>query len=210
MRILGIDPGSNATGYGVIVVGQSLAGEEQPGTGKKAQGRNQRRNTSDGARGEERLVECGVVRLDRVKDHEMRLKQIYDELTGVIDRCQPDEAAIEMPVYGRNPQSLLKLGRAQAASMLAVLNRGLPIVQYTPKEIKRAVTGQGNAAKEQVGFMVRSILGMNEEKWTRIAHDATDALAVALCHSHRDTAPPASSRSGGWAGFIRDNPERVG
>jgi len=180
MRILGIDPGSRLTGYGIISF----------------------------EKGKEKLVEYGVLRLDKEKSHEYRLKQIYDRLTAVIDRSLPDFSAIEMPVYGKNPQSMLKLGRAQAACMLASLNREIPIVQYTPKEIKRAVTGNGNASKEQVWFMVRSILAIKDqdEKYTL---DATDALAVAICHAHRNAKKGPSSHSGDWSQFVRENPDRV-
>lgn len=182
MRILGIDPGSRVTGYGVI----------------------------DFARGKETLVEYGALKLDVEKSHELRLKQIYDRLTQVIKRCKPDESAVEMPVYGRNPQSMLKLGRAQAAAMLAVLNREISVVQYTPKEVKRSVCGNGNAAKEQVWFMVRSILDIKDgqSEKDKTALDATDALAVAICHAHRQAAPGASQHKD-WASFLRDNPGRI-
>ena len=180
MRILGIDPGSRVTGYGVI----------------------------DFVKGKETLVEYGALKLDAEKSHELRLKQIYDRLTQVIARCKPDESAIEMPVYGRNPQSMLKLGRAQAAAMLAALNREIPIVQYTPKEVKRSVCGNGNAAKEQVWFMVRSILNIKDDQKGGSAFDATDALAIAICHAHRISSP-AGSKHEDWSSFIRDNPGRV-
>jgi crossover junction endodeoxyribonuclease RuvC len=178
MRILGVDPGSRITGYGVVQV--------------------------EG--GKERLVEYGVLKLDAEKSHELRLKQIYDRLTQVIERCLPDECAVEMPVYGRNPQSMLKLGRAQAAAMLAVLNRDIPVVQYTPKEVKRSVSGNGNAAKEQVWYMVRSILAITEED--KSGFDATDALAVALCHAHRRSTPTRSQYKD-WSSFIKENPGRT-
>ncbi len=187
MIILGIDPGTQYTGYGVI----------------------------DVEAGAERLVEYGVLRLDAQKSHPLRLKHIYDRLTQVIERCLPDECALEMPVYGRNPQSMLKLGRAQAAAMLAVLNRGIPARQYTPKEVKKAVTGNGNASKEQVRYMVCSILRLTGDgsgdgtgDATTMGLDASDALAVALCHAHRG---PEASRPGysGWEAFLRANPDRM-
>lgn len=175
MRILGIDPGSRATGYGLV-------------------------NGDD-----ETLVTTDVIRLDGADDHPARLKQIYDKLAALIDEHKPDEFAIEMPVYGQNPQSMLKLGRAQAAAMMAGLNAGLPVAQYTPKEIKKSVTGNGNAAKGQVRFMVQSILGMGEEELT---HDAADALATALCHNNRDAHDDSDSYTG-WASFVEANPDRV-
>ncbi len=180
MRILGIDPGSQITGYGVI----------------------------DVDKGKETLVEYGALKLDATKSHELRLKQIYDRLSKVIARCKPDECAIEMPIYGRNPQAMLKLGRAQAAAMLAALNREISITQYTPKEVKKSVCGNGNAAKEQVWFMVRSILSITGDGEKSGTFDATDALAVAICHAHRKTSPDAPKHKD-WTSFIRDNPDRI-
>lgn len=179
MIILGIDPGSRHTGYGVLeVVGKT-----------------------------ERLVEYGVINLDAQDSHQLRLKQIYDRIMQVIERCPPDECAIEMPVYGSNPQSMLKLGRAQASVMLAVLNRGIPVTEYTPKEVKRSVTGNGNAAKEQVWYMVRSVLGIPETDG-RPPLDASDALAVGLCHAHR-AGNGATQKFKSWESFVRANPGRI-
>ena len=123
-------------------------------------------------------------------------------------RISPDECAVEMPVYGRNPQSMLKLGRAQAAAMLAVLNRQIPVTQYTPKEVKKSVTGNGNASKEQVGYMVRALLSIDEER--KLNLDASDALATALCHAHRLTHSTRTRGYKDWASFLRANPGRVG
>ena len=180
MIILGIDPGSRHTGYGVI--------------------------RHDGGR--QHIVEYGVLHLDTTDDHELRLKHIYDRLSKVIERRLPDECAIEMPVYGRNPQSMLKLGRAQAAAMLAVLNRQIPVTQYTPKEVKKSVTGNGNASKEQVWFMVRSILSITD-KDLKLGLDASDALATALCHAHRQSHGAQTQNYKDWAAYLRANPERV-
>jgi crossover junction endodeoxyribonuclease RuvC len=175
MRILGIDPGSRATGYGLV----------------------------DGD--DETLVATGVVRMDGTDDHPDRLKQIYDRLTALIETHQPETFAIEMPVYGKNPQSMLKLGRAQAAAMMAGLNAGLSVAQYTPKEIKKSVTGNGNASKKQVRFMVASILEVEVDDLT---HDAADALATALCHNNRDAHDDTESYTG-WDSFVEANPDRV-
>jgi crossover junction endodeoxyribonuclease RuvC len=175
MRILGIDPGSRATGYGII----------------------------DGT--DETLVVTDVIRLDGTDDHAQRLKEIYDQLTQIIAEHAPDEFSIEMPVYGQNPQSMLKLGRAQAAAMMSGLNAELPVSQYTPKEIKKSVTGNGNASKKQVRFMVASILGTNPDDFT---HDAADALATALCHNNRDAHGDSESYTG-WASFVEANPDRI-
>lgn len=179
MIVLGIDPGSRHTGYGVIEI-----------EGKR-----------------ERLVEYGVLDLEKHADHTLRLRQIYERLTQVIERALPDECAVEMPVYGRNPQSMLKLGRAQAAAMLAVLNRDIPVTQYTPSEVKKSVTGNGNAAKEQVWYMVRSILSIRDEAGD-VGLDASDALGVALCHAHR-LAHGATRKYKNWESFVRANPERM-
>ena len=178
MIILGIDPGTRKAGYGVVEV--------------------------DGS--DERLLDFGVITLDARKSHPYRLKCLYDRVTAVIEEHLPDECALEMPVYGQNPQSMLKLGRAQAAAMLAVLNRGIPAEQYTPKEVKKSVTGNGNASKEQVAYMVRSMLAIPEQK--KLGLDAADALAVALCHAHRAT-PEGPATYSGWGSFLRANPDRV-
>jgi len=136
--------------------------------------------------------------------HPKRLEVIYDGLSKLIDEHHPDECAIEMPVYGGNPQSILKLGRAQAAAILASIHRQLPVVEYTPKEVKKAVTGNGNASKKQVMFMVSQMLGIKEA----IEEDASDALAVSLCHLHRSKSESAN-RFKNWDDFVKANPERV-
>lgn len=177
MIILGVDPGSRTTGYGLI-----------------------ERNESD-----EQLLAFDTIRLGDTEDHPARLKQIYDALVEIIDAHDPDEFAIEMPVYGQNPQSMLKLGRAQAAAMMAALNRELSVAQYTPKEVKKSVTGTGNASKKQVQFMVESILSTGDAEFT---HDTADALAIALCHGNRDAHDDSQSYTG-WASFVNANPDRV-
>lgn len=177
MLILGVDPGSRATGYGLI----------------------------DRTGGNETLVASDTIRLGDTEDHPARLKQIYDRLAEVIDDHEPAEFAIEMPVYGQNPQSMLKLGRAQAAAMMAALNRDLPVAQYTPKEVKKSVTGNGNASKKQIRFMVQSILSRGDTEFT---HDTADALAIALCHGNRDAHGDTDSYTG-WASFVEANPDRV-
>jgi len=174
--ILGIDPGSNFTGYGVLqVVGRT-----------------------------ETVLEYGFLQLEKQEAHFDRLKTIFDRIEAVIQRNKPTVCAIEMPVYGRNAQAMLKLGRAQAAAVLAALNAGLPVVQYTPKEVKKSVTGNGNAAKEQVWFMVKTLLKVVDDK----GFDASDALAVALCHAGREKTG-AGGREKTWERFIAANPERV-
>ncbi len=179
MVVLGIDPGSRCAGYGVIEV----------------EGRT------------ERLVDYGVLRFDGEDSHQLRLKQIYERITSVIKTHLPDECAVEMPVYGRNPQSMLKLGRAQAAAMLGALNRGIPVTEYTPAVVKKSVTGNGNASKQQVAYMVRSMLAVDDA--AEMGLDASDALAVGLCHVHRLHRGAAEQHTS-WGSFVRANPNRVG
>ena len=179
MIVLGIDPGSRHTGYGVVEVQGSV----------------------------ERVLDYGVLHLDATGSHQLRLKQIYDRLEALVEQHLPDECAVEMPVYGRNPQSMLKLGRAQAAAMLVALNREIPVTQYTPKEVKKSVTGNGNASKEQVWYMVRAILGITDAD-PKLGLDASDALAVGLCHAHR-LSHGATRRHKNWASFARANPDRI-
>ena len=179
MIILGVDPGSRVTGYGLI----------------------------DTSGSDEELIDFDVIRLDAEDSHPLRLRIIYQELETLIDAHAPDALAIEMPVYGRNPQSMLKLGRAQAAAMLAGLNREVPIAQYTPKEIKKSVTGNGNASKRQMRFMVCAILSC-EDRADSMPLDASDALAIALCHSNRK-AHGDSRQYAGWGSFVDNNPDRV-
>lgn len=179
MVVLGIDPGSRFTGYGVVEV--------------------------DGSR--EQIVEFGVLRLESKANHQLRLKEVYDRISEVAARVCPDECAIEMPVYGQNPQSMLKLGRAQAAAMMAVLNRSVPVTEYTPKEVKKSVTGRGNASKEQVWYMVRAILSLEDDEKPMML-DASDALAVGICHAHR-LSNGVSKKHDSWQAFVRDNPDRI-
>lgn len=179
MIVLGIDPGSRYTGYGVLEI--------------------------IGSR--ERLLEYGVLELAAQDSHQLRLKEVYDRITEVVRRTCPDEAAIEMPVYGRNPQSMLKLGRAQAAAMMAVLNRSIPVSEYTPKEVKKSVTGRGNASKQQVWYMVRAILSVADDEDAMML-DASDALAVGLCHAHRLTLS-GKPRYHSWESFVRANRDRI-
>ena len=145
--------------------------------------------------------------ISKESDHNLRLKLIYETITRIIGVYCPDECALEMPVYGKNPQSMLKLGRAQAAAMLAALNREVAVQQYTPKEVKKSVTGNGNAAKEQVRFMVRSMLSIDEDH-PALNLDASDALAVGLCHAHRN-AFSGRPRYSGWESFLSANPDRL-
>lgn len=176
MIVLGIDPGTRFTGFGVLEVEGS----------------------------KERAVAFGVIEPGEDLSHPLRLDRIYKGLMEVFDAHQPDECAIEMPVFAGNAQAMLKLGRAQAVAMLAAMHREVPVTQYTPKEVKKSVTGNGNASKEQVAFMVRTLLQLAEIQ----RHDASDALATALCHAHRLHQGPTGSFKD-WKSFVAANPGRV-
>ena len=174
--ILGMDPGTNVMGYGIIMV---------KGNGFQ-------------------LLQYGVIQLKKYTTHELKLKMIFEHVISLLKRYQPDEVAIEAPFYGKNVQSMLKLGRAQGVAMAAVLSKGIPIVEYAPKKVKQSVTGNGNASKEQVAQMLRHLLGFGEAPKLL---DATDALAVAVCHHfHKEYK---SSEKQSLAGFIKNNPDRI-
>jgi len=177
MRILGIDPGSRICGYGVIEIkGNSLI-----------------------------LVEYGVVKVNKKADPlSARILEIYKRLSEVIKRTKPDIAAFENLFFSKNVQSLVKLSHARAAAVLAAAENELHISEFSPREIKKSVSGNGNATKEQVQFMVKTILDIDE---TPEFYDVTDALAVAICHSIRSNQKTGSVKS--WKEFIEQNPERV-
>jgi crossover junction endodeoxyribonuclease RuvC len=176
--ILGIDPGTNITGYGVI----------------KSSGNNPH------------LVTLGYIDLSKIDDPYLKLKNIFEQVVKLIDEHHPDELAIEAPFYGKNVQSMLKLGRAQGTAIAAALSRSLPIFEYAPRKIKMSITGQGAASKEQVAAMLRNILKFSEED---IKLDATDGLAAALCHFYQSNKPVAGKSYNSWKDFISKNPKRV-
>lgn len=176
--ILGIDPGTNITGYGVIGI-----------TGK-----------------EPRIVSLGVIELKKYNDHYLKLKHIFERTLGLIDEYKPDELAIEAPFYGKNVQSMLKLGRAQGASIAAALHRSVPIFEYAPRKIKMSITGVGAASKEQVAAMLMNILNFKDKD---ILLDATDGLAAALCHFYQGKSPVSGNNYGSWKDYMRKNPGRV-
>ena len=158
--IMGIDPGTIVMGYGIIE-----------------------------ARGQEaRLLALGVISLGKYEDHYLRLKRIFERVQGLIDEFHPDELAIEAPFFGKNVQSMLKLGRAQGVAMAAALTRDIPITEYVPMRIKQAITGHGAASKEQVAGMVQRYLKIPQEQMPREL-DATDGLAAALCHHFLTSSP---------------------
>lgn len=150
------------------------------------------------------LLQFGVIHLNKYKSHEIKLKKILDRVTGLIDDFLPDEIALEAPFYGKNVQSMLKLGRAQGVAMAAALAREISITEYAPKKVKQSVTGNGNASKEQVAAMLKNLLKFTEEPKLL---DATDALAVALCHHFQGGRQVSSSKS--WKAFVTENPGRV-
>lgn len=176
--ILGIDPGTNVMGYGLILI-----------VGKKYS-----------------LIQFGVIHLKKYASHELKLKKIFERVTGIIEEFHPDTVALEAPFYGENVQSMLKLGRAQGVAMAAALAREIPITEYSPKKVKQSVTGNGNASKEQVAEMIKTLLQIKEIPKLL---DATDALAVALCHHFHDGRIQTRGRNAGWKSFLEENPDRV-
>lgn len=179
--ILGIDPGTAVMGYGLIKE-----------TGPKLE-----------------LISLGVVKMESIDDHMLKLQRIFEKTLALIDNYKPDCMAIEAPFYGKNIQVMLKLGRAQGVAMAAGLTRNIDITEYAPRKIKQAITGNGNAAKEQVAAMLQNLLKFKE---TPDFLDATDGLAVAVCHSfQRNAAGKTGGKKNysGWETFVKDNTKRV-
>jgi crossover junction endodeoxyribonuclease RuvC len=188
--ILGVDPGTVVMGYSVVHI---IAGTVVP-------------------------VTLDVLKFNPKLDHYTRLAKIYDELSQIVERYNPDEMALEAPFFGKNVQSMLKLGRAQGVCMAAALSRKIPVFEYSPRLVKQSIVGNGNASKEQVS-------GMLSAMFPGVAHnylDASDALAVAACHFHQTSGLPApkhgsgskknsgtKGRSSNWEQFIQQNPERL-
>ena len=178
--IMGIDPGTNVLGYGVLGI-----------EGKTPH-----------------MVVMGVVQLSKFESHYKRLHRIFERVTGLVEEFLPDELAIEAPFFGKNVQSMLKLGRAQGVAMAAALNRDIPIFEYAPLSIKQAVTGRGSASKEQVASMLRHILSIRQEDMPSLL-DATDALAAALAHFYVSGRPQTPRGPSSWEQFLRQNPDRI-
>ena len=154
-----------------------------------------------------RLLHMDVLKLSPRKDTYERLGLIHETVRGLILRHRPYAFAIEAPFFGKNVQSMLKLGRAQGAAIVAAMEAGLPVTEYAPKTIKQVITGKGNADKEQVWKMLQYILDFQAEPGFL---DATDGLAVALCHFYQlQGLPGKASKDKGWDAFVRDNPQRV-
>ena len=178
--ILGIDPGTTIMGYGVLKV-----------VGTKPE-----------------MVALGVIDLRKIGDHYLKLRHIHERVLSIIQGYLPDELAIEAPFFGKNVQSMLKLGRAQGVAMAAALERDIPITEYAPLKIKMAITGNGQASKEQVADMLKRILKLNDEM-TGPFLDATDALAAAYCHYLQMDRPVTAKAYSSWKDFINKNPNKV-
>lgn len=153
-----------------------------------------------------KILQYGVIHLKKYATHELKLKKIFERVTAIIDEFLPDTVALEAPFYGVNVQSMLKLGRAQGVAMAAALARDIPITEYSPKKVKQSVTGNGNASKEQVAAMLQTLLTI--EELPKLL-DATDALAVALCHHFHEGRMQTRGRNEGWKSFIEENPDRL-
>lgn len=176
--ILGIDPGTNIMGYGVI---------------------HQKGNAIE-------MVTMGILKLNQYSNHALKLKKIFERTLSLVEQYHPDELAIEAPFFGKNVQSMLKLGRAQGVAMAAALYKDLPIFEYSPKKIKQSITGNGNASKEQVAGMLKSILNFKDIP----NHlDATDGLAASVCHFFQGNQTSDKKSYSNWAGFLKDNPGRL-
>ena len=178
--IMGIDPGTNVMGYGILGV----------------------------RGGKPEVVVMGVIELSRFESHYKRLHRIFERVSGLAAQYLPDEVALEAPFFGKNVQSMLKLGRAQGVAMAAVLSRDIPVAEYAPRSIKMAVSGNGQASKEQVANMLKHLLHLREEQMPKLL-DATDALAVALTHFYETGKPAVAKGPKSWAEFLAKNPERL-
>jgi crossover junction endodeoxyribonuclease RuvC len=151
------------------------------------------------------LLVMGVLRMEKVPDHALKLQKIFDRVVSLIDEYKPDELAIEAPFFGKNVQSMLKLGRAQGVAIAGALSRNLPVTEYSPKKIKQSITGSGNASKEQVAAMLKSLLSFKE---TPEFLDATDGLAAAVCHHFQKKPGTGKKNYTGWKAFLTDNPQK--
>lgn len=152
------------------------------------------------------LETLGVVKMGHLDDHGLKLQRIFKKTLALIEEYNPDCVALEAPFYGKNIQVMLKLGRAQGVAMAAALSRDIPIYEYAPRKIKQSVTGNGSASKEQVAAMIQSLLGFKE---TPEFLDATDGLAVAVCHAFQQNTSTSSKSYSNWSAFVKDNEKRV-
>ncbi|MBE8713535.1 crossover junction endodeoxyribonuclease RuvC [Sphingobacterium hungaricum] len=153
------------------------------------------------------LISMGVIKLGHLDDHGLKLQRIFKKTSALIEEYNPDCVALEAPFYGKNIQVMLKLGRAQGVAMAAALHKDIPIFEYSPRKIKQSVTGNGNSSKEQVAAMLKTLLNFQESPQFL---DATDGLAVAVCHSFQQNTSSGNSKSySGWESFVKDNEKRV-
>ena len=178
--ILGIDPGTNIMGYGVLKVTDHTA----------------------------EMLALGVIDRRKYADHYLKLGHIFERVSGIIESYLPDEMAIEAPFFGKNVQNMLKLGRAQGTAMAAAINRQVPITEYAPTKIKMAITGNGNASKEQVADMLRRMLKLDKEELGKFL-DATDALGAAYCHYLQMNRPQTEKKYRSWKDFVAKNKEKT-
>ncbi|WP_018336185.1 MULTISPECIES: crossover junction endodeoxyribonuclease RuvC [Butyricimonas] len=179
--IMGIDPGTNFMGYAIL------------------------RTTGKNSKPE--LVVSGVVDMKKLDDPYLKLQRVFQRTLQVIDSYHPDELAIESQFYGKNIQSMLKLGRAQGVAIAAALQRDIPIFEYAPKKIKMSITGTGEASKEQIAILLGKFMVMPD---TISTLDETDAIAIAYCHHLQGSLPTTgSSKCKGWGDFIKQNPDKV-
>ena len=178
--ILGVDPGTNVMGYGVLSV-----------VGNKAQ-----------------LIAMGVIELKKYESHYLRLGRIFERMTSIIESYKPDEMAIEAPFFHKNVQSMLKLGRAQGVAITAAIMRDIPITEYEPRKIKVAITGNGNASKEQVAGMLQRMLKISTEDMN-VQFDATDALGAAYCHFIQMGKPEVEHKFSSWKDFVQKNTDKI-
>lgn len=180
--ILGIDPGTAVMGYGLVLE-----------RGPKIE-----------------LISMGVVKMEKLDDHMLKLKRIFEKTVALIDNYKPDCLAIEAPFYGKNIQVMLKLGRAQGMAIAAALSRDIDITEYAPRKIKQSITGNGSATKEQVAAMLQTLMKFKE---TPDFLDATDGLAVAVCHAFQRAGAPSAGKAkksySGWETFVQDNAKRI-
>ena len=177
--ILGIDPGTNVMGYGIIKIVNNKAS----------------------------MVAMGIIDLRKLTDHYLRLGHIFERITGIIDAYLPDELAIEAPFFGKNVQSMLKLGRAQGVAIAAAIHRDISIHEYAPLKIKMAITGRGQASKEQVAGMLQRLLHLDQTDMPRFM-DATDALGAAYCHFLQMGRPDSEVKYRSWKDFVNKNQNR--
>ncbi|MEC5393921.1 crossover junction endodeoxyribonuclease RuvC [Bergeyella sp. RCAD1439] len=177
--IMGIDPGTTVMGFGIIAVKKNKI----------------------------TLTAIHELILGKLPNHETKLKHIFERTLSLIDEYHPDEVALEAPFFGKNVQSMLKLGRAQGVAMAASLHRDIPITEYSPKKVKMAITGNGNASKEQVAGMLKHLLNLKTFPTKHL--DASDGLAVAVCHHFNSSTMAKEKNYSGWESFIKQNPDRI-